>query len=66
MIVWMDCTAGGHTFVLKDAAGKLLWQDTDGEAGIPHVFYLDIPVTGITLETLDSGYLLMDVQSKKY
>jgi len=66
MIVWMDCTTGGHSFVLNDAAGALIFKDTDGEAGIPHVYYLDIPVTGITLQTLGSGYLLMDVQSKSY
>ncbi|HNR12058.1 MAG TPA: hypothetical protein PKM59_01960 [Thermodesulfobacteriota bacterium] len=65
-IYWVDCTTNGHSFIINDAAGNLIWKDTDGEAGIGHLFYIDRVVTGVTLNTLGSGTLIIDVAPVRY
>lgn len=60
-VIWFDCDTDDDQFVLKDTAGNIVYQDTDGEAGKPHVIYPGTECTGLSLETLDSGYLLIGV-----
>jgi len=67
MIAWFDCTTNGHDFVLVDNSGTTIFADTSGQAGVPHFYSnLDITTTGIGIQKLDSGYLLIDVQQKSY
>ena len=58
-MVWVGATTAGHTIVVNDAAGKLLFS---GEASGANFSWLQ-PVAqwanGITVATMASGYLLV-------
>lgn len=65
-VYWTGCTTNNHTFILTDGDDNLIWKDLGGEAGIPHMFYLDRPVNGLKLTTLGSGTLTIDVRPVRW
>ena len=67
-VVSMVCdspTTSGHKLLMKDGEGTIVWELTAiaGGTGITYPKALDLPVHGLTLETLGSGVVYVSIKN---
>ena len=56
-IRWVGATTAGHSCILKDTAGNVLFESEADGANFIDVHSLPLVVDGIDVDTMDSGTL---------
>jgi hypothetical protein len=63
-IAWKNATTLGHTVLVVDGSGKLIFEDFASGATYNTVQAIGREYTGLSVSTLSSGKLYIDVDTK--
>jgi hypothetical protein len=64
-MTWDSPTTSAHKLLIKDGQGNIVWELSAiaGGTGITYPKALDLPVHGLTLETLGSGVVYVSIKN---